>query len=89
MITGMKRLQLISLAIIVAGLTQPKSADAAETGRVGDCMGCACCWNQCPGDLNQFCHDQGCSSQGSACYFMECEDTEGGFHDYDIECRAS
>jgi hypothetical protein len=84
-----RRIQLLAVAVIAAGLffTKPSAALASSGSRMGDCVGCACCWDQCPANLNTFCHDQACSSQGATCSLLECE-WEGGYMDYDIECGA-
>ncbi len=81
---GGRRPLLVALAVVAMGVAdQLLAAPAAAVPPV------ACtdwCWNQCPSDLNQFCHDHGCAGGWASCTLMQCQDIYGRWWNYYIAC---
>lgn len=74
--------KVVAGCIIAVGLMLPAPAQAAVAW-------CHWCWNQCPADLQSFCHDNGCSAMGATCAFEECRSLEGNWYSHRIDCGAA
>jgi hypothetical protein len=85
---GLRRIQILSAMILVAGLGMAKPA-AANSRIHARFANCAYCSDACIGDLAGFCHDHGCSSAGATCGYSQCQGVDEGWYDYDIECGAA
>ncbi len=79
---GSRNRLLRAFAVVVMGGAAQLIAPAPAFA-----VSCSWCWDHCPADINQFCHDHGCAGgEGSSCGYTQCKDVYGSWWNYRIDC---
>lgn len=81
-----RRIQLLSVAVILGGLAAPPAVSAAA--RVAEDCGTEYCLDTCDA-LPQICHDHGCNATGSTCTYQECQRVNGNWGVWDAFCGGA
>lgn len=79
-----RRMLLRAFAVVVMGVAAQLLAPPAAAAPVDICG--TWCWDHCPSDLNEFCHQMGCPGGWASCDLVQCHGQSGNWWNYRIDC---